>query len=210
MNTEMTIQNYIDSLSSDSPTPGGGNVAAFCGTLASSLGIMVCNLTIGKKKYAVVQEKIQSLKQSLIEKQKQFLNLASADNEAFDKVMAAMKLPKDTEEQKSIRLKAIEEATIGAIEVPNTVLLECNKTVPLLVEVAKNGNKNSISDAGVGITLLRTAAEGAYLNIIINCASLSDRAIAEEILKRADASLNNLRNVADDSFKMICNQIFHN
>ncbi|NUN08105.1 MAG: cyclodeaminase/cyclohydrolase family protein [Ignavibacteriaceae bacterium] len=210
MNTDMTLQNYIESLSSDSPTPGGGNVAAFCGTLASSLGVMVCNLTIGKKKYADVQEKISLLKESLLEKQKMFISLATADNAAFDKVMAAMKLPKETDEQKAIRAKAIEQATMEAIEVPDTVISECTATAPLLIEVAKTGNKNSVSDAGVGLTLLRAGAEGAYLNVIINCASLSDRAIAEEILKRADAKLNSVRLTADDSFKMICNLIFHN
>src|ERR1035437_9069429 len=118
MNLSKTFQEYFDELSSNSPTPGGGNAAAIAGALGASLGAMVCNLTIGKRKYADVETEIKVLNHKFLEYQKNFIDLSLKDNEAFDKVMSAMKLPKDTEEQKEHRMKNIEKATFGAIEIP--------------------------------------------------------------------------------------------
>ncbi len=207
MNTEISLQDYLKSLSSDSPTPGGGNVAAVCGSLAASLGVMVCNLTIGKKKYADVQDKIISLKNDLSAAQAAFIKLAGEDNAAFDKVMAAMKMPKDSDEQKAERGKAIEKATMEAIEVPLLVITLCEDIMQWVIDVAKSGNKNSVSDAGVALSLLRAGAEGAYLNVIINCASLADHAVAEEIMKDADARLQNVRHHTGSAYKMVCDII---
>ncbi len=186
MNLNKNLQEYFDELSSSSPTPGGGNVAALCGALASSLGTMVCNLTIGKKKYADVEQEMISLKNKLEIYQKEFSELALKDNEAFDKVMEAFKLPKELEEEKEVRNSKIEEATINAAEVPSEVMRKCYELLPILKSIADKGNKNSLSDAGVAIALTRTSVQGAYLNVLINCSSLSNQTIAEEIRKRAN------------------------
>jgi len=183
MNVSKTILEYLTELSSSSPTPGGGNVAAFCGALASSLGIMVCNLTIGKKKYADVESEIISVKEKLEDYQKKFLELSEKDNEAFNNVMEAMKLPKENEEQIQIRSKKIEEATLHAAEIPSEVIKNCNSILPLLKIIIDKGNKNSISDAGVAISLIKSAAQSAYLNVLINCKSLNNQTIASEIQK---------------------------
>ncbi|MCX7876152.1 MAG: cyclodeaminase/cyclohydrolase family protein [Melioribacteraceae bacterium] len=190
METTKTLQNYLDELSSNSPTPGGGNVSALCGSLAASLGIMVCNLTIGKKKYSDVEMEMISLKEKLELFQKKFIYLANEDNLAFDKVMDAFKLPKESDEEKEKRNQEIEQATIGAAEVPSKVMQTAKELLSLLRVIMEKGNKNSISDAGVAIALIETASKGAYLNVLINCASLNNQIIAQEIKKRADILFN--------------------
>lgn len=197
MNLSKTLQEYFNELSSSSPTPGGGNVAAMCGALASSLGMMVCNLTIGKKKYAEVEEEMISLRDKLENYQKKFFVLGAKDNEAFDKVMNAFKLPKETDEEKLLRASKIEEATIGAAEVPSDVMQACNEILPMIKTVIEKGNRNSLSDAGVAVSLIATAAESAYLNVMINCSSLSNQTIANEIKKRADIRMDEISHTSE-------------
>ncbi len=197
MDLSKTLQEYFNELSSNSPTPGGGNVAAMCGALSASLGMMVCNLTIGKKKYADVEQEMISLKDKLEGYQKKFFNLGSKDNEAFDKVMAAFKLPKETDTEKELRSGKIEEATLGAAEVPTEVMKACSEILPMIKTVIEKGNKNSLSDAGVAVSLIATAAESAYLNVMINCASLSNQTIASEIKKRADIRMDEISQTSE-------------
>ena len=207
MNIDDSVRNYLEEISSNSPTPGGGNVSAFSGAVASSLGIMVCNLTIGKKKYADVEEEIKDIKFELSLAKEEFLNLAEKDNQAFDKVMQAFKLPKDTDEQKKKRSETIEAATLEAAEAPAEVLKYCGKIIPLLQTLTEKGNQNSVSDAGVAAALISTAAEGAYLNILINCSSLSNQTVAREILKKNDIILSEVsilgRSISEDIKKKL-------
>ncbi len=192
MDIKKTIEQYLDEIASSAPTPGGGNVAAFCGALASSLGIMVCNLTIGKKKYADVEKDIEEAKEKLNTYQKNFLILAEKDNEAFNKVMESYKLPKENEEQAEKRKKEIQNATLEAAAIPMEVLKNCSAVFIHIKTVAEKGNRNSISDAGVAATLIGAAANGAYLNILINLGSLDNKTIAHEILKSANALLDDV------------------
>jgi formiminotetrahydrofolate cyclodeaminase len=207
METSKTLQEYLNDLSSNSPTPGGGNVAALCGVLASCLGTMVCNLTIGKKKYADVETEMIEIKNKLDIYQKEFLDLASQDNEAFDKVMAAFKLPKESESEKEIRSNQIEEATIGAAEIPGNVIKHCREILPLLKTISAKGNKNSISDAGVSVLLIKSAAQGAYLNVLINCASLGNQTIANEIVKRTNILIDEIEKEAGNIYEKIIKSI---
>lgn len=207
MDTTKTISEYLEELSSYSPTPGGGNVAAFCGALASSLGIMVCNLTIGKKKYADAESEIISIKEKLSSFQKNFLELASKDNEAFNKVIEAMKLPKENESEIEIRTNKIEEATILAAEIPSEVLRNCNSILPILKTLFEKGNKNSISDAGVSVALIKASAQSAYLNVLINCKLLSNQTIASEIRKSAQVVFDEIDKTANLYLSMITNSI---
>jgi len=203
MNTEKTLQEYFNELSSNSPTPGGGNVAALCGTLSSSLGIMVCNLTIGKKKYADVEIEMVRLKEKLGNIQKKFIELGQKDNASFEKVMDAFKLPKETEQEKVFRSKAIEEATIGATSAPMEVIQTSKVLLPILEIIIDKGNKNSISDAGVAVSLVDTAAKGAYLNVLINCSSLNNQTIAGELKKTADILIEELNRTSDRLFEQV-------
>ena len=186
MDTQKSLQIYLDELSSNSPTPGGGNVAAMCGLLAASLGEMVCNLTIGKKKYLDFELEANELLNKLEGLKKDFLVLAGKDNLSFDKVMEAFKLPKDTEISKSVRKEAIDKATMDAAVVPAEVILKCKELLPMLELIAEKGNQNSLSDAGVAISLTTTAAEGAFLNVAINCSGLLNQVTAAELLKRSE------------------------
>lgn len=203
MDTTKTLQKYFDELSSNSPTPGGGNVAALCGALSSSLAAMVCNLTIGKKKYADVETEMISLRGKLESLQKKFFDLGEKDNSAFEKVMEAFKLPKETDMEKDERAKAIEQATIGATEVPMDVIQTAKTLVPIMQTVINKGNRNSLSDAGVAAVLIGSAVKSAYLNVLINCSSLSNQTIAAELKKSADVLVEEITNSSDYLFNQV-------
>lgn len=203
MDLSVSIKKYLDDISSKSPTPGGGNVAAFSGAVACSLGIMVCNLTIGKKKYAEVEEEIKDISFQLESFKDKFFQLAGDDNAAFDKVMEAFKLPKETEQDKKIRSEKIENATLHAASIPSQVITVCSNVVPLIQTVANKGNQNSLSDAGVAASLLYTASQGAYLNVLINCSSLPNNQQAAELLKKSEGLFNEIQESCDDTIAII-------
>ena len=193
MDTKKTLQKYLEELSSNSPTPGGGNVAALCGVLSASLGVMVCNLTIGKKKYLDVENEMKELKEKLNAYSEKFIQLGKNDNEAFDRVMDAFKLPKETDEQKMLRSEAIEKATFEAAYVPAEVIKNCREVIPLLETISQKGNQNSLSDAGVAIAVISAASQGAFLNVLINYSSLNDKQKAAELLSNADMVNNEVK-----------------
>ena len=195
MDTSLSIGHYLEELSSNSPTPGGGNVSAFCGSLASALGIMVCNLTIGKKKYLDSEEELKVLMKKLERAIDEFLSLAEEDNKAFEQVMGALKMPKETEAQITKRSKKIEDATIVAGVVPFRVIYLCKNIIPAIMIIAEKGNQNSLSDAGVAISLISTAAQGAYLNVLINCSSYKDNCEAKDILSRAESEFTEVKDI---------------
>ena len=203
MDASLSIGKYLEELSSNSPTPGGGNVSAFCGSLASSLGIMVCNLTIGKKKYLESEEELTVLKRKLEKAQDDFLILAEDDNRAFEQVMAAIKLPKETESQITKRSKKIEEATIAAGVVPYRVIYLCKNIIPILMVIAEKGNQNSLSDAGVAISLTGTAAQGAFLNVLINCFSYKDNPGAKDIMFRSESDFTEVKEACRKGVEVI-------
>jgi formiminotetrahydrofolate cyclodeaminase len=165
---------FIDELASASPAPGGGSVAALSGALGAALTAMVCQLTIGKKKYAEVEEEMKKTLQQAEALRRTFSQLIETDTAAFNKVMEAFGLPKDTEPQKALRAAAIREATKEATLVPLEVMKHCIDAMALVQVVAANGNVNSVSDAGVGAFMLHAACEGASLNVRINLNSLDD------------------------------------
>jgi methenyltetrahydrofolate cyclohydrolase len=203
MELEKSLRTYLDEIASNAPTPGGGNVAAFCGAVACSLGIMVCSLTIGKKKYASVEEEMISIKEKLSELQNKFTHLAGEDNKAFENVMEAFKLPKEDDIQKTIRKEKIEEATLQAAVVPSEVIQTCSETSGYIKTAAEKGNQNSLSDAAVALSLLQTAAQGAYMNVLINYSSLTNKTTGGEILKRSEVLLAEVKNDCSSSIDEI-------
>ena len=203
MDLTKSLNSYLEELSSNSPTPGGGNVSALSGSLACNLGIMVCNLTIGKKKYMEVEDEIKEVKTKLENLNDTFLDLAAKDNLAFDKVMEAFKLPKESEEQKKLRSEKIEEATLEAAVVPSEVISTARKALPYIQRVAEKGNQNSVSDAGVALSLLSTAAEGAFLNVVINCTSLSNKTVGREFMKKSEIIYEEVKNMSGSLITII-------
>jgi glutamate formiminotransferase/formiminotetrahydrofolate cyclodeaminase len=168
----MTNRAFVDELSTDSPAPGGGSVAALSAAQGAALTAMVANLTVGKKKYAAVQERMKDLAE-LAQAQKDFF-LAAIDDDtaAFNAVMAAFGLSKGSPAEAAARDHAIAEATRQATRVPFGVLDRVPAALHLAAEVATDGNANSLSDAGVAALTLLTGAEGAYYNVLINLNAL--------------------------------------
>ena len=174
MLTRKTIDKFLEDLASSSPAPGGGSVAAFSGALGAALTSMVSNLTIGKKKYVDVEADMKKVLREAENLRAQFTSLVERDTQAFNKVMEAFGLPKETEDQKALRSAAIDETTREATLVPLEVMKHCIDALALAREVASKGNQNSISDAGVSALMLHAACEGAALNVTINLNTLSD------------------------------------
>ena len=183
--TEIPIHTFMDILSTDAPAPGGGSVSALCGGLSSALSSMVAALTHGKKGY---EEAFDEMEQIGVEAQNlkdAFIADVDRDTQAFNRVMDAMRLPKKTDEDKSSRLAAIEDATKEATLVPLSVLKRSMDAARLARRVVEKGNKNSISDSGVATLAARTAAEGAYLNIVINLPGIQDEKFKKDTFKEA-------------------------
>jgi formiminotetrahydrofolate cyclodeaminase len=174
MPTKTPMKTFLDELASASPAPGGGSVAALSGALGSALTSMVCRLTIGKKKYASVEDEMKKILDQSEELRAQFTDLIEKDAAAFNKVMEAFSLPKDSEAQKALRGAAIHEATKEATLVPLQVMKHCIDALALVQTVAASGNPNSVSDAGVAALMLHSAVEGAALNVRINLKGLDD------------------------------------
>lgn len=207
MNYQKTVHKYIDEISSNSPTPGGGNVAAFCGVLAASLGEMVCSLTVGKKKYAEVEKEINLIYEKLKMFKEEFLLLAEQDNEAFDRVMDAMKLPKETEEQKLFRKTAIDNATLEAAAIPAEVIKKCKAILPLFKELEAKGNQNSLSDIGVAVLLVGAVSHGAFLNVAINYTSLTNKTTGGEVLRKSKIIFDEIKSEAESLVNKITKKI---
>lgn len=174
---------FANETASESPAPGGGSIAAYVGALGASLATMVANLSAHKRgwdnrweEFSVWAEKGQKLKDEL-------LHLVDEDTIAFTKIITAVRLPKSTEAEKELRLKAMDEATKYAIEIPFKVMQRCFDCFEICEAMAKTGLQASLSDAGVGALCARAGVIGAYLNVKINCADLNDKVFVEKMLK---------------------------
>jgi methenyltetrahydrofolate cyclohydrolase len=174
MLTSMSITRFVDELASNSPAPGGGSVAALAGALGSALTSMVASLTIGKKKYADVEGEMKSVLQRSEDLRRTFTTLVDQDTEAFNKVMEAFSLSKETDDQKALRSAAIQSATKEAALVPLRVMKHVIDALALAQIVAEKGNTNSASDAGVSALMLQACCEGAGMNVRINLNSITD------------------------------------
>ncbi len=186
---DMKIRDFADELSRDSPAPGGGSVAALMGAMASSLTSMVSALTHGKKGYETYWEDVVRIGTQAQMMKDKFLELIDKDTEAFDAFMAALRLPKKTEEEKRLRELELEKATKKAIEIPLATLRLSKDALELLDELVDKGNKNAMSDVGVAILSLYSSAYGAYLNVLINLSSLKDEEYKESVKSEADEIL---------------------
>lgn len=184
----MTLAGFVDELSADSPAPGGGSVAAYAGALAAGLAAMVANLSHPKKGFEDRLEALERIAARGQEIKDRLLAAVDADTAAFDRYLAALRMPKETEAEKAERDAALVEATIATIEIPMLTLEACPEIVELCREAARIGLQASLSDAGTGAEVARASAAGAYQNVCVNLPGLTDRAAAAAILARADAA----------------------
>lgn len=179
-----SLLDFSDQTASESPAPGGGSVAAYLGVLGAALGTMVANLSSHKKGWDDRWREFSDWADKGQECKDELLALVDADTDSFNGIMQAMALPKATEEEKQIRKAAIQQATRVAIEVPFRVMESALQSMELIMAMAKEGNPNSVSDAGVGALCARSAIWGAGLNVKINAAGYEDEAYVTALLKK--------------------------
>jgi len=181
MLVDRKVSNFLDELASNSPTPGGGSVAALAGALGAALISMVGNLTVGKKKYEDVEEDVKRIISSSEKLRYELSQLIEEDVKVFNNFMATYKMPKETEDEKKVRTEKIQEALIKAAKVPLKVAYKCLDILILSQEVAEKGNVNVVSDAGVAVLMAEAALESAILNVKINLKMIKDEKIKEEL-----------------------------
>jgi len=170
-----SIKAFLDKLATSSPEPGGGSVAALAGALGAGLVSMVANLTLGKEKYADVEDRVQLLLAEAEEVRAFLQDLVQSDTEAYAAVSAAMKLPRETEEQKAERDRRMQASLKEAANVPLAIGEQSLRVAQLSLTAAQIGNVNAVSDAGVAVLLADAAAESAALNVKINVGYISDQ-----------------------------------
>lgn len=180
---EKPATQFLSELSSNAPVPGGGGASAAVGAFAAALGMMVTNLTIGKKKYADYEEEVKAVRDRLEGLRDQLIDLVDGDAVAFEPLSKAYSIPKDDPERDTIMENALYEASIVPMSIMETVLAAA-KELEVLVE---KGSKLAVSDVGVGILFAQAAIEGASLNVYINTKSMKDRDRAAALDAKADA-----------------------
>jgi formiminotetrahydrofolate cyclodeaminase len=186
--TDKPVTNFLDELASDAPAPGGGSVASLSGALGAALISMVCNLTLGKKGYDEVQDDMQELVAKSESLRQELTDLLEEDVKAYTAYSIAAKMPRVTDEEKAIRLEAMQSALKGATEVPLRIAGTAVRVMDLCMPAAQKGNKWAVSDAGVAVLMAEAALRSAALNVLINLGTVKDQVFVET--KRAE--LDNL------------------
>lgn len=179
----MTVEQFAMQTASNEPVPGGGSISALAGALAAALTEMVAGLTIGKKKYAEVEEEMKKAVAPMHEICEHLLDDIKRDSESFDLYMQALTLPKETEEEKAARTKAMQDGLKAAVAVPLSVAKRAYEVMPYAETMVTKGNKTAVTDALVATMMARTAVLGALFNVKINLESIKDEAFVEETAK---------------------------
>ncbi len=203
----MTVSDFCDLLSTDSPAPGGGSVAALCAAISGALSAMVANLTINKKGYERVQTKVREIAEIGQKIKEKAISAIDKDTHAFNEMMFAMKLPKKTQEDKDYRQSQLQEATMKAILVPFEVLQIAQEAIELSSKIAKIGNTNALSDAGTGAVTANAAAKAAYYNVRINMQGIENKDIAKKIIDEADEILHHVNKMTINVEKQILRKL---
>ena len=190
------LSGFLGELASDSPTPGGGSVAALCGALGAALNSMVANLTIGKKKYADYDAEMKKTLAGAETLRLELTQMIDEDAAAFNKFMAALKMPKETEADKASRKTALQQTLVDAATVPLAVMEMCVGVIRLAVPVAEHGNVNAVSDAGVAALVARAGVHAAGLNVRINVGGIRAEE-HQEFASKAAAAIIDLGREAD-------------
>lgn len=197
--TQETCRKFVEVLASDAPAPGGGGAAALVGAVGTALGNMVGSLTVGKKKYADVQDEIIALKARCDALQKELLDQVEADDKGFVPLAKAYGIPKDDPDRPMI----LENATVTACKVPMHIMELCCQALDCVAVFAEKGSRLAVSDAGCAAVLCKAAMQAASLNVFINTKSLKNREVASELNRQANVMLNKYCGVADDIFEEV-------
>lgn len=186
----LSCQDFVEVLASKAPVPGGGGAAALVGSIGMALGNMVGSLTVGKKKYADVQEDIIALNEKAAALEARLLEFVGKDAEVFEPLSKAYGLPKETEEQQAYKAQVMAKCLEECCAVPMGIMEACCEAIDLCEEYAAKGSAIAISDAGCGVICLKSALQAASLNVFINTKSMADRAHAEELNVQANTMLD--------------------
>lgn len=200
---EMQVTEFVNLMASDAPAPGGGSAAALEGALGAALTAMVCALTVGKKKYADVQELAVESQKKAEDLKARFVDVMDRDTEAFNAVSAVFAMPKDTDEQKAARKAAMQEALKGCTKTPFEMMQLACETLELTRSLVGRLNGSAASDLGCSALSLRAAIQGAWLNVLINISGIADEAFAAEYRKNGEALLAKALPLADEIYEEI-------
>lgn len=205
--TEMQVKDFIELLASDAPAPGGGSASALAGAMGIGLGKMVAGLTIGKPKYADHQETVQQIHDRAGALVEQLTASIDRDTEAFDGVSAVFTMPKNTDEEKAARKEAMQKALKEATLVPFAVMEMCLESLKIVEMGLGKTNTSAASDFGVASLNLRSAVQGAWLNVLINLGGIRDEAFVNEYKAKGEAILAEALPLADKIYTEILNSL---
>ena len=194
---------FIDELASAAPTPGGGGASAYAGALAAALASMVGNLTVGKKTYADVEDEVRASLARLDALRARLMELVDEDARAFEPLAAAYRLPKATPEEQAAKNAALQQALVGASDVPLAIMRAVADVVDEADYLAHHGSKMARSDAGVAAAFARAASDGASLNIVLTAASMDDAAQAARYRGEAESLAARTRERCDELFDFV-------
>jgi formiminotetrahydrofolate cyclodeaminase len=197
------IEEFLDALASQSATPGGGGAAAIIGAMGAALVSMVCNLTIGKKKYADVEAEMRDVLAKAEALRQKLTGMIEDDAKAFDTVMAAYGMPKETDADKAKRGEAIQAALKVATDVPLACARAAREVIDLAERAAEKGNLNVISDAGVGVLAAYAALRSAALNVWTNARMIDDKTFAETKLKELNDLLSGAERATEKAYGVV-------
>ena len=203
MIVQQPVTRFLDELAGSGATPGGGSAAAIMGAMGGALVSMVCNLTIGKKNYADVEPEMQSVLAASESLRERLVDMVAEDIAAFDGLMAAYGLPKETEEQKAARSAAIQAGLKAATDAPLACARVSAEVIALTLRAARVGNRNVISDAGVGALAAQAALRSAALNVYINVPSIKDADFSKSRLDEVNALLSRFVPMAEEAFELV-------
>ncbi len=197
---DLSSRSFSDEVSRETPAPGGGSVSSYVGALGTSLAGMVANLSCNTRGWENKVEIFSAKAYEINQLREKLLSLVDEDAHSFNSIMEAYKLPKDSEENKKIRSKAIKDATLYAAQIPLNIMVESYNSYEIIEFLAKEGNQNSLSDSGVACLCVHTAIHGAYLNVRIN---LKDATGGEDIMKKADKILKDSHSKKEKIMKLV-------
>jgi glutamate formiminotransferase / formiminotetrahydrofolate cyclodeaminase len=204
----MKINSFLSELASSSPAPGGGSVAALSGALGAALTSMVCNLTVGKEKYEDFKDEIKKVLKQSEKIRKNLEELIDEDTNAFNDVIKAFKMPKETDEQKKKRSEAIQHGYKTAAQVPLKTAHTCAEILDVAKVVAEKGNTNSITDAAVSALMAQAGVIGAILNVKINLGSIKDEEFVKKLSSELDSLEEKTRNKTDEILNIVNNKMY--
>ncbi|MEF2560444.1 MAG: cyclodeaminase/cyclohydrolase family protein [Eggerthellaceae bacterium] len=203
----MIDRTFINEVAAGTPTPGGGGAAAYCGALGSALSSMVGNLTVGKKRYADVEDDVRAHLEQLYTVREELLELVERDAQAFAPLADAFRLPKETQEQQVRRHEVIQAALIDAIEVPFSIMNACARVIELSDFLAYHGTRTAVSDVATGVSFAKGALKGAALNVYVNAAMLDDKTQARRYTDEADRLIEESGRRADEIYNYVLEEI---